>query len=129
MLIAEKFQKIVLAIHRQGHGGALVVSNPKEESWKTDVTFSVEFDQESSIAILNALLELNKALKTKEEYKVKNSEAHSRQFLSLLDKSVEAHENLLSEILKNIGELSRIDGAVVTPSSIQPLPHYNHRYF
>ena len=116
-------QQVVIAIHRQGHGGALVVGPSSTTGWTDDVNLAFEFDEVGSHAIGQRIAELEVAVKQKQEHLFGDlSGAHSPP--SLLPPPatvVAANRSLLESLLRQFGELSAIDGAVVVNEELRIL--------
>ena len=120
---ASVLQKVVIAIHRQGHGGALVVGPSSTTEWTDGVKVAFEFDEVGSAAIGQRIAELEVAVEQKREHLFSAlSGAHSPPSLLLHPETVvAANRSLLESLLRQVGELSAIDGAVVMNEELRIL--------
>lgn len=119
--LAERLQRIVHAIHRHRHGGTLVVvptCNSAEQL--RDIAWGHRFAASGENCVCNNLSELETAERryadAKEQFQLRPP---SGDFVNLLQSSVEAHRDLLDKLLRDVGDLSRIDGAVVIDEELR----------
>lgn len=119
--LAARFREVAFAMHSQGHGGALVIAPAFEPGGNTaDVAIKYRFDPKGS----NCVRDANDELVTAQQ-RLQNAMAQSPaggdvpRLISLLESSVEAHRQLLIKLLRSVGELSRIDGAVVMDTDLR----------
>jgi hypothetical protein len=123
MRLAARIQAIAVSVHRHGHGGALVITPPSEAGASiNDIDIAFRFDHAGTESIRSSLNEATEA-QMKHEQAGTNAESNpngqSAAFVSLLQSSAEAHGQLLGRLLSNIGDLSRIDGAVVLDTDLR----------
>ena len=119
--LAARFQRVVTAMHRQGHGGALVVVPSSTDSWLKQLTFAFRFDDLGSAAIRQNIADLEEAEKRHDDLETRSgsSDETPHSLLPLFAESVTAHRNLLDTLLRSIGDLSAIDGAVVIDEELK----------
>jgi len=121
MKLAARLQRIVVAMHRQGHGGALVVVPTNQDTWTRHVSFANRFEDPSTLAVHNLLLELEDAERRHTELDEGRDGETPLSLLPLFAESVTAHKNLLDSLLRSIGDLSAVDGAVVIDEGLRVL--------
>lgn len=117
--LAARFQRVATAMHRQGHGGALVVVPSSEDRWLKQLTFAFRFDELGSTAIRQNIADLEEAEKRYDDLEKSSSSETPQPLLPLFAESVTAHRNLLDTLLRSIGDLSAIDGAVVMDEDLK----------
>jgi DNA integrity scanning protein DisA with diadenylate cyclase activity len=120
-VLAARFQEVAFAMHSQGHGGALVIAPPFEPEGNTaDVAIKYRFDPKGSNCVRDAIGELVTAQqRLKEAMAQPPAGGDAPRLTSLLESSVEAHRQLLTKLLRSVGKLSRIDGAVVMDTDLR----------
>lgn len=121
--LAARIQSVAVAVHRHGHGGALVITPPADAgSTITDIDIAYRFDQIGTNSIRSALAEIAEAergyAETESDEQLISAD-QSPMLLALLKSSVEAHQQLLRRLLTSVGNLSRIDGAVVIDTDLR----------
>ena len=121
LAIATRIQRAVLAMHRQGHGGALVIVPAGSDSWAKWVSPGFRFDPTASMAVQGLLGELDTAEKRFEELKSGTTPEIPQSMLPLFAESVAAHQDLINSMLRSIGDLSAVDGAVVMDEDLRVL--------
>ena len=121
MKIAALLQRVVVAMHRQGHGGALVVVPTSNDTWSNSVSLAFRFDNAASAAIQGLLAELDAAEKRRDELRTGATPEVPQTLLPLFAESVNAHRDLLDTLLRSIGDLSAVDGAVVVAENFSVL--------
>jgi DNA integrity scanning protein DisA with diadenylate cyclase activity len=119
--LAARIQVVAFAMHSQGNGGALVIAPPFEAEGSTaDVAIKYRFNPRGSDCIREAVAELATAQQRLADADVQlHSGSAAPRLRSLLESSVEAHTQLLNRLLRSVGELSRIDGAVVMDTDLR----------
>jgi hypothetical protein len=123
MRLAARILSVAVSVHRHGHGGALVITPPSEAGASlNDIDIAFRFDHAGTESIRSSLNEATEA-QMKHEQAETDSESNPNQqsaaFVSLLQSSAQAHRQLLARLLSNIGDLSRIDGAVVLDTDLR----------
>ncbi len=118
---ASLIQKVVVEIHRQGHGGALVMVPASDETWKADIELTFKFEASSSQAVPARLKELTEAQGLSDESKSSQNQVGGSEMSELRSFAVTAHQGLLNSLLSSIGAHSAIDGAVVMDTSLRVL--------
>lgn len=121
LAIATRIRRAVLAMHRQGHGGALVIVPAGNDSWASWVSPGFRFDPTASTAVLGLLGELETAEKRFEELESGATPQIPQSLLPLFSKSVAVHQDLVNSMLRSIGDLSAVDGAVVMDEDLRVL--------
>ena len=121
MKLAARIQRVVVAMHLQGHGGALVVVPTTQEAWAKHVSFAFRFDLSSTMVIRNLLSELEEAEIRHKELSQSQGDDIPLSLLPLFAESVTAHRNLVNSLLRSIGDLSAVDGAVVIDEGLRVL--------
>jgi hypothetical protein len=119
MKVATRFQQIVVAMHRQGHGGALVIVPASRNSWMKHVSFSFRFNSSSSLSACKRLHEFEEAQKLHEKIESGNERETLTSLLPLYAQSVSAQRDILNSLLRTIGELSAIDGAIIMDEELK----------
>jgi hypothetical protein len=120
--LAARFQEIVFTMHAQGHGGALVITPPFDsEANPTDISIKYRFDAKGSNCVRDATDELVAAQQRFEDATLQHGSGsgNASMLLSLYESSVDAQRQLLTKLLQSVGELSRIDGAVVMDTDMR----------
>ena len=120
-VLAARFQEVAFAMHSQGHGGALVIAPPFEPEGNTaDVAIKYRFDPKGSNCVRDAIEELVTAQQRLQDAMAQPpAGGDALRLTSLFESSVEAHRQLLTKLLRSIGKLSRIDGAVVMDTDLR----------
>ena len=119
MILAARLLRIVVAIHRQGHGGTLVIVPPTDNSWTKHITFAFQFDPSSSLSIQKGLNELEEAKRHHQDLENGQGGNVPPSLLPLYAKSITAHQDILNTLLRSIGDLSAIDGAVIMDEELK----------
>lgn len=120
-MLAARFQEVAFAMHSEGHGGALVITPPFAPERNTaDVAIKYRFDPKGSNCVRDAIDELVTAQKRHQDAMAQPpAGGDALRLTSLFESSVEAHRQLLTKLLRSIGKLSRIDGAVVMDTDLR----------
>lgn len=121
LALAARIQAVVVAMHRHGHGGALVVTPTNGACADiADIAIGSRFDPTATESIRAALGEITAAEDRLAESEVQpGSSTQYTQLPALLKSSVDAHRHLLDRLLVSTGDLSRIDGAIVMDESLR----------
>jgi hypothetical protein len=120
LLLAARLQEVAFAMHSQGHGGALVIAPPfEQETNPPDVAIKYRFDSKGSNCVRDAVDELMTAQQRLEEIRTRPPAGGAPPLISLFESSVNAHGQLLKKLLRSVGQLSRIDGAVVMDTDLR----------
>ncbi len=108
-------QRVIAAIHKQGHGGALVIGPRSNHDWMNLVDLRFKFDLDDADVIRKRLAHLEDAQRQLKEsrFGVVDPTAAAPSTASPPETLVTANQSLLEELLRQIGDLSAIDGAVV----------------
>lgn len=116
--IISPFLKVVTSIQAQGHGGALVVVPSSLSTWKEFVHFAFQFDALGSLAFKYRYLN---CVEAEMIYKKDLEDLAAVPAISLgLHKQIaDHHSNLLDMTLHSIGDLSAIDGAIITDENLK----------
>lgn len=119
--LAARFQEVAFAMHCDGHGGALVIAPPFEPNEETkDIAIKYRFDPKGSSCLRDAVDDFETAQQHLNDAMAQPPVgADAPRQISLLQSSVEAHRQLLDKLLRNVGKLSRIDGAVVMDTDLR----------
>ncbi|MEQ1773432.1 MAG: putative sensor domain DACNV-containing protein [Burkholderiales bacterium] len=117
--LAARIQRIVVAMHRQGHGGALLIVPTSTDDWKADVSFNFRFDDFGAMAVLKRISELEDAETRHSNLKKGIDRETPVSLLPMFEQSIQAHRDLLDALLSSIGELSAVDGAVVMDEELK----------
>jgi DisA bacterial checkpoint controller nucleotide-binding len=120
LALASRFQQVVLAIHNQGHGGALLVVPPNDSALGGDsIAFSHRFSGSGAEVIRGIIDEQRVAQEQLDHARSQAAPIELAQMAHFFESSVRAYGNLLNDTLRNIGELSRLDGAVVMDEDLR----------
>lgn len=117
MKLAAKIQHVVTAMHRQGHGGTLLLLPSSQTTWEKHVTFSFRFNESSTFAIQQHIIELEKAQELNKA--IKTGDIATSSSLSPHSEIVVARQKFLAMLLQSVGDLSAIDGAVVIDEELK----------
>lgn len=120
-MTAARLQVVAFAMHSHGHGGALLIAPPFESGGEiADVSVKYRFDPRGANCVLDALAELLAAQQRRDKATSRSmTPSDAPQLAALLESSVDAHRQLLQKLLRSIGALSRIDGAVVMDTDLR----------
>lgn len=127
MPVADRLRMIVAAISEHNHGGTLVVVPDTTGSWRSDVRFVYELNAESSQVVRRRVQALEAAAEASNDmysnlYFAKEGGAFAANEAALLSRyEVQTRKDLLNALLKSIGQLSAVDGAVVVDEHLNVL--------
>jgi hypothetical protein len=119
-LLAHRIQAVALAMHRHGHGGTLVVTPPTANQTDIpDIAIAHRFGESGTGSICSAIQKLAAAeIRLKDSKSPTTASQDTPELRSLLELLVEAHQQKLQTLLTNIGDLTRVDGAVALDTDL-----------
>ena len=121
LMLASRLRHVVEAVHAHGHGGAVVVLPPRSEAIG-DIAIAYSLGQTGSEAICSCLAELEDVQAKRAALGVMPAaDVVAPQALSLLDQSIETHQQLLQRALSRTGHFSSIDGALIVDEDLRIL--------
>ncbi len=121
LTFAARLQLVVTAMHRQCHGGALVIIPSTQESpIPTDIKFAYQFSALGIDNIQSVISEWETASQNYDPYSqhVNNAAFSQTKWWETINQS---YVDQVSKLLRNAGELSNIDGAVVMDEDLRLL--------
>jgi len=117
-----RFGPMVASMLRHGHGGTLLLVPPEDQSWRGGVSFRYRFDEAGGRLLQHSVREyetlLREALHSYNDLKAGRIKAEA---ISSLRDQYDAvnHLHTLSDALsRSVGDLGRIDGAVVLDTDL-----------
>ncbi|MBW4622575.1 MAG: hypothetical protein KME17_24860 [Cyanosarcina radialis HA8281-LM2] len=126
IFLAALLQRVVIAMYRLGHGGTLVVLPSKNnESWSEDVLFKYRFDSAGTRAVRELWARFREAQERHQEIlrrpPSQDMEPSMVHTIELYKESVIGYREQLNSLLRAVGELSAVDGAVVMDEELNLL--------
>ncbi len=115
--VPAKLIRVGATMIRHGHGGALVLVDPRDSSWQASVNFRYSFDEASANLLKGSIEDLETCLgESKKSYDEFVTSRKRRSTVStLLEQQETANflRNLTETLMRRVGDLCLIDGAVV----------------
>lgn len=115
--VSDRISRVVGTMIRHRHGGALVFVPPEDDSWRGSVRFRFCFDAESATVLHNSINDLNARLaETTRGYDDLLAGRTGCDSVSALREQYDAViflRSLSESLFRRVGDLGRIDGAVV----------------
>jgi hypothetical protein len=121
--LTECLLRVVVTIHRHGHGGALVLV-PTNDLWKQHIKFSYEFEKSSALALRGRIQQWETAIHKAKQIECQLMMGQNTETPSLVPLHIQARESnraFVDLTLRSIGDLSAIDGALIMDNEMTVL--------
>ncbi len=120
---AQRFSRTLATMLRQGHGGMLLIVPPEDQSWRDGVSLRYRFDEAGGRLLQHSVYayesQLREALRDYNALRTGHVGAESIDALRERYDAVHDLHTLSDELNRRVGDLGRIDGAVVMDMDLQ----------
>lgn len=120
---ARRFSRTLATMLRQGHGGMLLIVPPEDQGWRDGVSLRYRFDEAGGRLLQHSVRayesQLREALRDYNDMRAGRAGAQSIGALRERYDAVHDLHALSDELNRRVGDLGRIDGAVVMDMDLQ----------
>jgi hypothetical protein len=115
--------RIISAIIASGHGGMVLIVPPGDESWRANVSFRYHFDEAGGRLLQDSMRGvkhgLGEATRHYESLLTGGAAAETLEALRVQYDDVLSMQRLTESLLRRVGDLARVDGAVVMDDGLK----------